>query len=489
VSNVALYVRISKDRSGRAEGVAVQERYGRAYAAVVWPGLPVVVYSDNDLSAAEDDVWRPGYEKLREDLAAGAVSQVWAIEQYRLQRREIGWFELAAELVAAGIDEVHTRRDGIVRVGDEIAGIKAVLAAAEVRRMKKRVHDRLDDNAARGLAPGSVLFGYRHVPAEGGGSTYAVVPAEADAIREAAVLVLAGWSLTSVAAAMRARGLAGVRGAALQPRSVRNWLTRPTVAGWRVHRGVITGRGAWEPILDEDTWQACRARLSGPRTVTRSGGGAYPVGAEHTGSPGRRYLLSGGLIRCGVCDAPMAGSIKQLKGGARRGGRDVPYYVCHPAQGGRSCTGVSLEPVEAHVTGELFARLDKPEFLDAIAEDAHAARRDEITTALSAVDGRRASLAAAWGEGGLSSAEWQAARGALADREAALRAELADKRPPPARDGIAAARAAWPKMTLGEQREFLRMFIAAVTVSRATQVGGRSPSVDLGRVAITWRRK
>ncbi len=45
------------------------------------------------------------------------------------KRQEIGWFVLAAELAEAGIGEVHTDRDGIVRVGDDAAAIKAVLAA------------------------------------------------------------------------------------------------------------------------------------------------------------------------------------------------------------------------------------------------------------------------------------------------------------------------------------------------------------------------
>ena len=106
--HVALYLRISIDRGGRAEGVDVQERQGRAYAASTWPGIPVVAYSDNDLSAASDDVWRPAFEKLRQAVRDGQVTRIWAVEQSRLQRREVGWFELAAELTAAGITEVHT---------------------------------------------------------------------------------------------------------------------------------------------------------------------------------------------------------------------------------------------------------------------------------------------------------------------------------------------------------------------------------------------
>jgi hypothetical protein len=36
----------------------------------------------------------------------------------RYKRRNAPWFELAAELIAAGIAEVHTHRDGLVRLDD-----------------------------------------------------------------------------------------------------------------------------------------------------------------------------------------------------------------------------------------------------------------------------------------------------------------------------------------------------------------------------------
>jgi len=479
--HVALYLRLSPRPDGHSEGVDVQERQGRAYSAQTWPGIPVVVYSDRLLSAADEDVWRPGFEKLRQAVRDGEVSRLWCVEQSRLQRLEVGWFVLAAELAAAGIDEIHTGRDGIVRVADDIAGIKAVINAGEIKKMKKRVNDRLADNAAQGQPAGSVLFGFRHDTRDDGTKTYRQVPEEAAAIRESMDRVLAGWNLSAIAADLRERGLTGAHGGTLTAGSVRSWLTNPTVAGWRVHRGVIAGRGNWEPILTEDEWQACRAKLAAPRVVTTRDGGTYPVGAAHAGFAGRKYALTGGLAVCGVCGDPVAGSVKQLKGGAKRGGRDVPYYLCR-----RGCTGIMLEQTEEHVAGRLFAELDKPAFLDAIAEDAHAARREEIITALSAVDAKRKELAGLWGTGALTSEEWQAARGSLEASERELRAELAEKGPPPARAGIEQARAAWPLMTLGEKREFLRLFIARVTIGRARPGLQR---FDPDRITIEWRKR
>src|SRR5271170_5153085 len=129
---VGIYCRLSPRPDGSYEGVDLQERWGRDYAAATWPGVPVRLFADAGLSAAKDGVIRPDYEALRAAVANGEVRHLWTVEQSRLERREVPWFTLAAELEAAGITELHTNRDGIVRVVDVVAGIKAVLNAHEV---------------------------------------------------------------------------------------------------------------------------------------------------------------------------------------------------------------------------------------------------------------------------------------------------------------------------------------------------------------------
>jgi hypothetical protein len=132
----------------------------------------------------------------------------------------------------------------------------------------------------------------------------------------------------------------------------------------------------------------------------------------------------------------------------------------------------------------LFAELDKPEFLAAVAADDHAERRNEIGAALDAVDAQRDDLAALWAAGELTTSEWQTARRALAENEQRLRADLADVPPPLIGVDIDTARQAWPVMTLDERREFLRSFISRISIARATP-GTRA--FDSGRISITWR--
>jgi site-specific DNA recombinase len=474
----ALYCRISKDTRGRVEGVTAQEKWGRDYAASAWSGIPVRVFADNDLSAANGD-HRPEYEALRAAIRNAEVAHLWTVEQSRLERREVEWFELAAELDAAGISEVHTNRDGIVRVRDEVAGIKAVLAAAEVRKLKRRVNDRLAEIAAEGRPHGGRTFGYRPAVDDGGGKTLEVVPAEAEVLRDAAHKVLAGWSLTNLAADLGRRGVRGANGKQIAYNSLARMLTNPTVAGHRVHRGRIVSRGVWEPILDEQTWQAVRARLAAPRTVRKGDGGDYEITQSqygHSPRSRRRYLLTGGIAVCGICGSPLSAQRRKVKGR-----RLDALYFCR----GGFCVGIMADPLERHVADVLFDELDKPAFLDAIANDDHAARRDEIIAELSALEAKRGDLAGLWGSGDLTGAEWQTARHALADHERRLRTDLAAIPPPLIVVDTATARGSWDSMTLDERRELIRIFIAGVAVNRA-KPGTRE--FDKSRVVIEWRR-
>jgi len=480
---VALYTRLSpKPNGGGYEGVDDQIAWGKAYAAQAWPGEPVEVFADRGLSGGKEDTVRPDYDRFLEWVAAGKVQRVWTVEQARLTRGEIAWFELAAALDAAGITEVHTNRDGIVRVRDEVAGIKAVINAAERRKMLRRQADTLASIAAKGVPSGVRPFGYVHATKDDGTRTYKVVPEQAETITFAAEKVLAGWSLASIAADLDRRGVRGTHGGKIRSGAVKSWLTSPSMAGQRVHSGEVVGPGNWPAILDPATFKAVGARLAGPRTVQQADGSTYQVGTAHMGNPGRRYLLTGGLAVCGVCEAPLLGSVKQLRNAT--GVRSKPYLLCHPTNGGKACLGIMLPEVEAYVVEELFAHLDSPEFLAAQADDDYEAERGRLVVALEGIDGQRRELAGMWGRRELTTAEWQAAKDELTVQEQQLNADLALI---PATTGTvdaATMRDDWEEFTLDEKRAVIRRHVAKVTIRRATRHG--RPGLDIDRIRIEW---
>jgi site-specific DNA recombinase len=477
--HVALYCRLSPRPDGTYEGVDAQERWGRDYAARTWPGIPVEVFADKGVSAANGD-HRPDFERFREWVRAGRVGHVWTVEQSRLERREVGWFELAAELVAAGIAEVHTKRDGIVRVEDEVAGIKAVLNAAEVRKVKKRTRDRLAELAAAGRPHGGNTFGYEHAEDAEGRKILEIVPEQAEVLREAAGKLLAGWSLTNTAAELDRRGIRGARGQRITYGTLKRMVTNPTVAGYRAHKGRITGHGTWQPILDEDTWRALRAKLDKPRAVRTRNGGTYEITQQqygpHSRRSRRRYLLTGGLARCGVCGSPMRAQVRRVRGrplGAT--------YVCAESY----CVGIGADGLEARVRDDLLDALDRPDFLAMLADEDVTERRDAITTALDALDRRRDKLARMWAADELTDTEWTAGRSELDARQAELRAELDALPPHITTIDFAEVRQAWPAMTLDERRDVVELFVSRVVVDR-TATRGRN-TVDTDRVRVEWR--
>lgn len=476
--HVALYCRLSPRPDGSYEGVDLQKGWGGEYAASHWPGVLVVTYPDAGISAANGD-HRPEYERLRAAIRAGEVAHLWCVETTRLERREVEWFQLAAELDAAGIAEVHTKRDGIVRVQDEVAGIKAVLAAAEIRRLKARVRDRLNANAAAGIPPRSQPYGFLLV-VNNGVKTYDHEPGQAAVVREVAGWVLAGWSLMRIVRELEDRGWVGPRGGKPTTGAIRSMVTTPAVAGLRLHQGRVVGEGNWKPIIDRATWQRVCDKLGEPRTVPGLDGVTRTALPRHR--PARRYLLSG-YVHCAVCGSRMVGAMKQL---SRTGGEKSPYYQCHPKYGGKGCVGIRAEPTEQHVLSTLMDELAKPELLAALAADDHAQRRDQLDGGLAEVDRRRTVLAGMWARNELADDEWNTGRAELAEQEATLRAGLAALPPPPVNidRAVLADPAVVEMMNLDEQRELLGMVVAKVTIGRATPPFRR---FDRSRITVEWR--
>ncbi|MBN9739525.1 recombinase family protein [Amycolatopsis sp. A1MSW2902] len=481
--HVALYLRISESSPDSIED---QEYQGREYAASRWPDLPIEIYAEDGFSGEKEDVIRPQYDRLRAAVERRAVAHIWVAEQSRIERNKVRWFHLAQELVDGGVHELHCRREGIVQVDSEIADIRAVLNAHEVRKLRGRVNDKLATNAARGNAPASLPFGYRRE-----GKTYKIVPEQAAEIQLAAKRVLSGWSMKSIALDMRNRGVRSARGGKITGATVKAFLTTPAIAGLRVYREEVAGKGNWEYIIKPAEWRAVCAKLSRPRVVTGARGPYEVSQACLTGSTGRKYLLTGGLIVCGVCNAQLIGSLKTVKPVPGKTPREPkPYFFCHNVKGGRGCVAAVMARVDDYVLDQLWEKLDSPEFRAHFGGDEYADRRDQLTDALSTVDSQRLELAAEWATpGALTMSEWREARTALDAQQRTLMSELAAlPAPRESLPNIAVVREAWPDMTLDEQRAFVREYVERVTLRRRPTGKGSGNSVEQ-RVSVEWRRR
>jgi site-specific DNA recombinase len=503
VGYVALYCRISQARNGRLEKVDQQERWGRSYAAKHWPGLPVQVFADNALTAADEDVERPEFNRLRECIVRGEVLHLWAVEQYRLERVEVRWFQFAQECDEGELEEVHTDRDGVIRVRDDIAGIKAVLGAGEVRRMKRRLKDHMTDLADQGRPRHGSVYGYTHGVNAQGDKTLEIEPVEAFVIRWMAESLLAGWPMAGIARTLNEFNgfrLAFGLPACLPKRAgrpmrrngevyaytrldwvgekVRKVLTKPAVAGERVHMGQVTRKGTWEPILDEVTWRRVCAVLETPRQVEGTDGRSYKSGGRQR--PARGYLYTGWLY-CGRCGGRMTGRNRHTKTGP-----GTRRYFCNKNQANHGCGRIAIkaEPLERDVTARFLVHLQSDEFRAALADDGVTKERERIAAELSDIDAQDVKLADKWASGGLPDAAWDVARSRLKERRSKLLSDLAATPDSPDIVDPDTVVDAWDLMSPDEQRHVIGLWVARIEVGPGTP---GSKVYDPSRVTIEWR--
>jgi len=335
---VVAYLRISKDVAATELGVERQRKaVERLATSRGWTDVRYI--KDNDLSAFDSKVVRPGYEELLHLVATGQVDVVAA---YSLERITRSIVSSAPFLTAAKDNGVMI---SLVNGGDIdcsspagmfFATVLAGQAAMESQMISLRTRAKHAEVAAAGRPNGGRrCFGYT-------GDGMEVVPEEAEAIRVGADDLIAGRVGTGgLAARWNAAGLVATTGKPWDRTSVRKLLQRPRLVGVRVHRGQRYP-AAWPPILDDDTFAAMQAELADPERLKHRRGS-------------RRILQGSGVYVCGRCGGPMKAYMKHE---ARRadGTRPDPrrHYRCE------ACTmSRQAEAVDAWVDAFIVAALQR----------------------------------------------------------------------------------------------------------------------------------
>ncbi|QWF83776.1 recombinase family protein [Amycolatopsis sp. CA-230715] len=285
--------------------------------------------------------------------------------------------------------------------------------------------------------------------------TAALLPEQLDSVHEA--LALAKEHSASQVAQRLNRGqwpqaLPGRWNAA----KVRNIAMNPVIAGYRVHRGQIIGKGVWEPIIKARKHAVLLARIGDPARSTRKDGIRV------------KYLLSG-IMLCEVCERGV--------GSNERAGQMV--YRCRDGHRSRN-----MARTDAFVVEAVLARLESA---DAAELFRFRGKEKDATKALAKAAELRARLDGFTDQ----AAEGNLTPERLARIEAKLlpKIETAEKR---ASQIIAApavaelvgpqARQVWARMSLTQQREALRPIVRP---RLAKAIGGRS-AFDPSAIRLSW---
>lgn len=362
------YARISKDRTGEELGVQRQSEDIEALAQQ--RGLTIREhFVDNDISATRGR-HRPRYAALMDAIERGEVDAVlvWSLSRLWRNRAER----------AAGIEKLRQRNvpvlcckgpdlDLSTAAGRLLAGLLGEVDTHEVEQKSEREQRAIRQRVEQGKPPGGPrCYGYT-------GNGLETVPDEADDVRRMFDDLLAGASLSGIAADMNERERPNRNGEPWTHNAVRNLLLNERYAALRDYRGDLYP-GRWPVIVDETTWRAAKHVLEDDGRATSPG-------------PGRRWLLSG-IARCGVCDDGTTVTSGSRGGPKGKPGPTQPLYRCrktkHLARG--------TDPIDLTVEEYIIRRLSRPDAIGLLV-DTEAPDAAELRTKAVALRARLRGLA------------------------------------------------------------------------------------------------
>lgn len=498
------YVRVSTDEQAE-EGTSIgsQIRQIQHYARTFGVELPPDrIYVDDGWSGR--DLNRPAMARLRADVKAGRVDCVLVAKLDRLSRNLrdtvnlcLGeWQDEAAEGRRAVLKSISEPFDTFTDFGRMVFGLLAMFAEFERRRIAERTWSGKAARAEEGRNAGHrAPYGYRLVPApDGRGSLFALVPEEAEAIRQICRLYQCGAGDRQIALRLNEEGRRFRGGRLWQAQQVARVLTNPMIAGIYAY-GRTAGSGGTRPQrVPEEQW-LCAGPEGGPPAIISPDAFRHiqALRAErrrqhHTG---RGTALLTGLLRCGRCGAACGVKHAGPQGRYR-------YYRCLKAKqtGPAACSApqVRADELEAQVVAAVTALLEaEPERLRLRLQEAGRRRCAGVRRALQEGEERLAELEAlrrsyfTWLEAGRLTPEAVQQRLDELTREAAALKErtaqlnrtltgLTENLQGPAGLGLSLppGEGAWAALSHQERRQLLGLLISRL------EVDGR-------RLRIHWR--
>lgn len=425
----------------------------------------VDVYVDNDVSAWSGK-HRPEYLRLIEDLRSGEIDAlvVWHADRLHRHPRELEEFiEICATAGVADLATVTGEIDLATETGRLTARILGAVARKESDDKSNRIRRKHLELAANGKVSGG---GARPYGFEADRVT--MNQSEAAVIRELARRTLAGESIRSLCNDLNGRGITTSKGGEWSPQTMRRMLLSARIAGQREHKGEIVADAEWGAIITPADSGRLRSLLKDP--------------SRRASRPPRRYLLAGGLTRCGLCDVPLVA--RPRTDGTRR-------YVCSHGPGLPGCGKIATvaEPLETLVIEAVLYRLDTPELNAALTNAIRSNEAlSELRDQLGHDEEQLEMLATDFGNNAITRSEWFAARDPIQTRVDQARRRLARLSPTALVEQYAgqgdALRDAWSDLPLSRQQAIIKSILDHVTVASA--VRGRN-TFDPKRFKPIWR--
>jgi site-specific DNA recombinase len=482
--DVPTYARLSRaGRGNKIESIPRQHEAMDRLAALV-PCTLGKRFADPNLSAWDEETFRPEWEAFLAELDTGKHRAAMCYHSDRLARNGIDCERLLLIGKRHGI--MLLTPNGNYDLGnDDARAMFRHLATMVINQSDATSRrSRGDKDAARAhgvlrtVYGGSAPLGFWNpVDALGKATTtdWLVHPADAAYLADAAARVLADET-HRVETAHRSLGTyTDQRGRVVTLKQLRAALQRPASAGIILDRDGTELRGATEGYpIDPDTWRKLQATFAArKRGRPTSSDGMYALGPA---------------LACGKCGNQLTGSTYYYRGAPRR------VYACaNPHKIGgvtrKPCKGVSINAEEVN---ELL-RLAVVEWSRTDAGRAAARLQPETGGRLAELDAEEAGIHTLAGlltdnvrAGVLSAADYaQHTAGMAADiarinAERAKLAEVAAEQPVSSVDK-------WGQMTQAERLRYVRT-VLVTPISVAPGTGGPRPTPTSARVDLEPRR-
>lgn len=323
-------------------------------------------YIDPERSGSNVD--RPGFQELLFDARQGLVSKVIIYDISRGSRDIVDWFMFRKEMMALDVEVISvTQRLGdLTNPSDYIQElIQAGMAQFGLLDTRKKTMDGLDSKAKKGLFLGGVPpLGYDIVDGR-----YVINESEAWIVRKAFAMYADGFSYNKIIDALK--GAKGKRGKPIGKNTLYDMFRNKRYIGiytWNVRQVKFFGKwaggkpnprkveipGIIPPIIDMDTWERVRKRVSDSKRNGRN-------------SAKRTYLLSG-LIVCGECGTKYVGRTSTNKKGYQSA-----HYHCGNKYRTRTCKAknINANVIETFVVSNLkdyLLKIDYQELAERVAD-------------------------------------------------------------------------------------------------------------------------
>lgn len=310
-----------------------------------------------------------------------------------------------------------------------------------------------------------------------------IIEEEATVIRQVVKRLLAGDSMRSAVADLRARQVVTSTGRAWTQQSLSRLLRNPRLAGIKTYNGEVVGKGEWPGIITEVAHNKLLAILDDPSRK------------QPKTTNVRKYLLSGGFLVCAfpVPDEDGSGThacgktlYTQPSNSGRRG------YVCRAGSPSYGCGRIRIaaEPLEEEAAVRGLERLASPKVRARLQKAIGAAAADgekAVQEALGGLDERLQEVGQEYARRDISMVTLKAIEAEIRREQKALREQLVQAQrlqsiPATTPEALAAW---WVDASVDRRRELLAVVLDKIIVKPATR-RGKIP-LDPDRLEFVWK--